>query len=116
MKKRFGLNRQKSRAIVENVLSGIKAGFKSILNFEHAIERKKMENQKSSSTLSAILLTLTLMVAALGVSSAAMAAEKKMVKDPTTGKMVSAPEYGGTITFNGFAIATDWPPDPYYNS
>ena len=97
MKKRFGLNRQKSRGIVENVLSGTKAGFKAILNFEHLIERKKMDNQKSKSTFSAILLSLTLMVAALGVGLA-IAAEKKMVKDPTTGKMVTAPEYGGTIT------------------
>ena len=105
------------RSIVENGLSETKAGFKAILNlvFNQKAERKKMENQKSKSTFSAILLSLTLMVAALGVSSAAMAAEKKMVKDPTTGKMVSAPEYGGTITFNGFGIATDWPPDPYLN-
>ena len=29
----------------------------------------------------------------------AMAAEKEMVLDPTTGKMVTAPEYGGTLTF-----------------
>ena len=95
---RSTMNRQKSRGIVENVLSGTKAGFKSILNFEHAIERKKMDTQKSKSTFSATLLTLTLMVAALGVSSAAVAAEKKMVKDPTTGKMVSAPEWCGTLT------------------
>ena len=56
---RSTMNRQKSREIVENVLSGIKVGFKAILNFEHAIERKKMENQKSKSTFSAILLSLT---------------------------------------------------------
>ena len=56
-----------------------------------------MDHQKSKATFSAILLTLTLMVAALGVSPA-IAAEKKMVKDPTTGKMVTAPEYGGTLT------------------
>ena len=37
------------------------------------------------------------MVAALGVSSAAMAAE--MVKDPTTGEMVEAPRYGGALTY-----------------
>ena len=98
MKKRFGLNRQKSRGIVDNVLSGTKAGFKSILNFEYAIERKKMNNQKSKSTFNAILLSLTLMVAVFGVGLA-IAAEKEMVKDPTTGKMVTAPEYGGTITF-----------------
>ena len=52
----------------------------------------------SAAKLQSLLLTLTLMVAALGVSSV-VAAEKKMVKDPTTGKMVSVPEYGGTITY-----------------
>ena len=46
--------------------------------------------------ITSLLLTLTLMVAALWVGPA-LAAE--MVKDPTTGKMVVAPEYGGTITF-----------------
>ena len=59
---RSTMNRQKSRGIVENVLSGTKACFKAILNFEHAIEGKKMDNQKSKSTFSAILLTLTLIV------------------------------------------------------
>ena len=159
------------REILENVLSGIKAGFKAILNFEHAIERKKMDHQKSNSTLSAtlmslkkifaplvgltvadvvsaakirfaprrvnhsknpqikevnmsilkklvasiarlnpagswsaakmqsLLLTFTLVVTAFWVSQAAMAAEKKMVTDPTTGEMVTAPEYGGTLTY-----------------
>ncbi len=96
---RSTMNRQKSRAIVENVLSGTKAGFKAILNFEHAIERKKMDHQKSKSTFSAIVLTLTLMVAAFWVNPAAVAAEKKIVKDPATGEMVAAPEYGGTITY-----------------
>ena len=115
MNKRFGLNRQKSRAIVENVPSGMKAGFKSILNlvFNQKAERKKMENQKSKSTFSATLLTLTLMVAALGVSSAAVAAEKKMVKDPTTGKMVSAPEWGGTLTL---VTKHDWDVYDAYHS
>ncbi len=92
---RSTMNRQKSRAIVENVLSGTKAGFKSILNFK--IERKKMDNQKSKSTFSAILLALILMVTMLFGSVQPSAAEK-MVKDPTTGKMVTAPEYGGTLT------------------
>ena len=78
------------------------AGFKSILNlvFNQKAERKKMGHQKSKSTFSAILLTLTLMVAAFWVSPAAVAAEKKMVTDPSTGKMVTAPEYGGTITYS----------------
>ena len=84
------------RAIVENLLSGTKAGFKAILNFEHAIERKKMFNQKSKSTFSATLLALIL-GASVFLGSPAWAAE--LVKDPTTGKMVSAPEYGGTLTF-----------------
>ena len=57
-----------------------------------------MDHQKSKSTFSVILLTLILMVTAFWVSPA-VGAEKKMVKDPTTGKMVSAPEYGGTITW-----------------
>ncbi len=53
---------------------------------------KKRKSKKIQSLF--IMLTLPLMVAALGVSLAA-----EMVKDPTTGKMVSAPEYGGTMTF-----------------
>ena len=92
------MNRQKSRAIVENLLSGTKAGFKSILNFEHAIERKKMDHQKSKSTFSAILLSFILGAFAFWMGPA-VAAEKKMVTDPTTGKVVTAPEYGGTFTF-----------------
>ncbi len=72
-----------------------------------------MENQKSKSTFSAILMSLILGVAVFLAGPAA--AQKKYVTDPTTGKVVSAPEYGGTITFNGFGIATDWPPDPYLN-
>ncbi len=43
-------------------------------------------------------LLLTLMVVAFWVSPAAVAADKKMVTDPSTGKMVTAPEYGGTLT------------------
>ena len=101
---RSTMNRQKSRSIVENVLSGIKAGFKAILNFEHVIERKKMENQKSKSTFSAILLSLTLMVAAFWVSST-VAAEKEMVKDPATGQMILKPQYGGSL-------AEAWTADP----
>ena len=107
---RSTMNRQKSRAIVENVLSGTKAGFKSILNFEHAIERNKMENQKSKSTFSAILMSLTLGVAVFLAGPAA--AQKKYVTDPTTGKVVSAPEYGGTITFA--RTTTGEHPDAWY--
>ena len=98
---RSTMSRQKSRRIVENVLSGTKAGFKAILNlvFNQKAERKKMDNQKSKSTFSATLLALILGVFVLSMGPAA-AAEKKYVTDPSTGKVVSAPEYGGTITFS----------------
>ena len=59
--------------------------------------------------MQSILLTLTLMVTTLGVSSA-MAAE--MVKDPSTGEMVEAPRYGGTLTYATRGLAWNW--DPYY--
>ena len=55
-----------------------------------------MFNLNSKSTFSAILLSLTLMVAAFWVSPAAA---QKYVTDPSTGKVVTAPEYGGTITY-----------------
>ena len=44
----------------------------------------------------ALVATVTF---ASGESDDAAAAEKEMVLDPSTGKMVTAPEYGGTITF-----------------
>ena len=55
--------------------------------------------QKSKTrTIQALLLAFILATFALWMGPA-VAAEKKMVKDPSTGKMVTAPEYGGTITF-----------------
>ena len=53
----------------------------------------------SAANMQSLLLTFILMVAALWVSPAAIAAEKEMVRDPSTGKMVTAPEYGGTISY-----------------
>ena len=111
---RSTMNCQKSRAIVENVLSGTKAGFKAILNFEHSIERNKMDNQKSKSTFSATLPALILGLIVLWTGLAAVAAEKKYVTDPTTGKVVTAPEYGGTLTIArkeegaGADVAVHW--------
>ena len=94
---RSTMNRQKSRGLVENVLSGMKAGFKSILNiFKHPKRECRMFNLKSSSTLSTTLLAL---IVGASVFMAGGVYAKKMVKDPTTGKMVSAPQYGGTLTF-----------------
>ena len=54
--------------------------------------------RKRGAGMQLLFLTLTLMVTAFWVSPA-VGAEKKMVTDPTTGEMVSAPEYGGTITY-----------------
>ena len=48
------------RGILDNVLSGMKAGFKAILNLEHPFARRKMDTQKGSSKLSATLLALIL--------------------------------------------------------
>ena len=55
-------------------------------------------------TCLAVLCGLVLIATGLGASPAgeeepAAAMEKEMVRDPATGKMVSAPEYGGTLTF-----------------
>ncbi len=103
------------REILDNVLSGTKAGFKSILNlvFNQKKERKKMDNQKSKSTFSATLLALILGLIVLWTGLAAVAAEKKYVTDPSTGKVVVAPKYGGTLTMpRGSQPPTA---DTYYN-
>ena len=55
--------------------------------------------QKSKTrTIQALLLAFILAAFAFWMGPA-VAAEKKMVKDPSTGKMVTAREYGGTLTF-----------------
>ena len=46
-----------------------------------------------------LVLTATGLWAAGADEEPAAAAEKEMVLDPSTGKMVTAPEYGGTITY-----------------
>ena len=55
-----------------------------------------MENQISKSTFSATLLAL-IMGASVFMAGPVWAA--KYVTDPSTGKVVTAPEYGGTIHF-----------------
>ncbi len=47
----------------------------------------------------ALVATVTFARPAGEDDDTAMAAEKEMVLDPTTGEMVSAPQYGGTITW-----------------
>ena len=73
-------------------------------------ERGGIMEKSITRKIHSLLLTLILMVTVLWVGSV-VAAEKEMVTDPTTGKMVSAPEYGGTFTW-GDALE---PPhcDPY---
>ena len=94
---RSTMNCQKSREIVENVLSGIKAGFKAILNiFKHPNGESRMFNLKSSSKLSATLLALIL---GASVFMAGPVWAAKYVTDPATGKTWTAPEYGGTLTW-----------------
>ena len=46
-----------------------------------------------------LVLTATGLWAAGADEEPAAAAEKEMVLDPTTGEMVEAPQYGGTLTF-----------------
>ncbi len=53
------------------------------------MEKSKIRKMQS------LLLTLTLMVTAFWVGS--VLADSHMVKDPSTGEMVNAPKYGGTI-------------------
>ena len=47
----------------------------------------------------ALVATVTFASPAGEDDDTAMAAEKEMVRDPTTGKMVTAPAYGGTLTY-----------------
>ena len=57
-----------------------------------------MDNQKSKSTFSATLLALVLGTFAFWTGPTAVTGQE-MVKDPTTGQMVSKPKYGGRFTF-----------------
>ena len=67
--------------------------------YQNQSERGGTMEKSKTSKMQSLLLTLILVVIALWVSPAAVAAEKKMVTDPSTGKMVTAPEYGGTLTY-----------------
>ena len=67
--------------------------------FVASIARLNPAGSLSAAKMQPLLLTFTLMVAALWVSPAAVAAEKETVFDPATGQTWTAPEYGGTLTF-----------------
>ena len=53
-----------------------------------------MNRQKSKSTFSATLLAL---IMGVSVFMAGQVWAAKMVKDPSTGKMIKAPQYGGAL-------------------
>ena len=58
-----------------------------------------------------LVLTATGLWAAGADEEPAAAAEKEMVLDPTTGEMVEAPQYGGTLTYGVVSWAAnvdDW--------
>ena len=60
------------------------------------------------------VVVLVLSLAATGLWAAAAseepaaAADKKYVTDPTTGNVVVAPEYGGTLTYAKNRLATEY--------
>ena len=62
-----------------------------------------------------LILTATGLWAAAAEEEPPAAAEKEMVLDPATGKMVTAPEYGGILTMSK---SGGFPPtaDPYYST
>ena len=59
-----------------------------------------------------LVLTATGLWATGAEEDATAAADKKYVTDPVTGKAVSAPEYGGTLTFAD--RADTYAPDMYH--
>ncbi len=85
------VNHSQNPQIKEVIMSIIKKLVASFVGLNPAGPRSAMK-------LPSALLALTLGASALWVGPTA-AAEKKYVTDPSTGKVVSAPEYGGTITF-----------------
>ena len=68
---------------------------------------------KCLAVLSVLVLAATGLWAAAAEEEPAAATEKEMVLDPTTGKMVVAPQYGGTITYH--LGSSPQGPDPYYS-
>ena len=71
--------------------------------------------KKCLAVLSVLVLAATgLWAAGEEEGSTAAAAEKKYVTDPTTGEVVVAPEYGGTLTIHWGAGRTQAATDPYF--
>ena len=85
------VNHSQNPQIKEVIMSIIKKLVASFVGLNPAGPRSAMK-------LLSVLLAFILGASALWVGPTA-AAEKKYVTDPTTSKVVSAPEYGGTLTF-----------------
>ena len=77
--------------------------------------RKKMY-MTGLAVMCGLVLTATGLSAAGAEEGPAAAADKKYVTDPSTGKVVVAPEYGGTITAWAGGGWTQAPSDPYSGS
>ncbi len=70
--------------------------------------------RKILAVLFGLVLTATgLWASPSGEEEPAAAMEKEMVTDPTTGKVVVAPQYGGTLTYSTKALGS-WGSDPYF--
>ena len=67
---------------------------------QHAVFRKIL-----AVLFGVILAAPGLWASPAGEAEPAAAMEKEMVTDPTTGKMVTAPEYGGTLTYPYKAVS-----------
>ena len=121
------------RSILDNVLSGMKAGFKSILNLEHLFERNKMDNQTSRSTIvifckKTLLLISSVLLSYGMVVTPVLAKEMTFWSRDTNAKQLRALVDGWNKTHEtqvklnvipagkilaklGIAMAADTPPD-----
>ena len=94
-RKSYGLTILKTVSHPEMMLENFQAGC-FWFTFSQMKERIIMINHHRNSKGRSMLALLSMIV--LGFTALTFAASD-MVKDPSTGKMVTAPEYGGTITF-----------------
>ena len=86
----WGMNRSRHPQLKEVTMGMIKNLINSLVGLNPA-------GSWSAIKMLSVLLTFILGVFVLSMGPAA-AAEKKMVTDPTTGEMVTAPQYGGRLT------------------
>ena len=94
-RKSYGLTILKTASQPEMMFENFQAGC-FWFTFSQMKERIAMINHHRNSKGRSMLALLSMIV--LGFTALTFAASD-MVKDPTTGKMVSAPEYGGRLTF-----------------